>query len=62
MKTNKEQIINKDRKFLIKYIAGSYPLGGYVAWPESDSTNITDDMPYRRAKAGGYIALPVSKK
>jgi hypothetical protein len=62
MKTNNKQIINKDRKFLIKYIAGLYPPGGYVALPKWDSTNINDDKPYRRTKAGGYIALPVSKK
>jgi hypothetical protein len=62
MKTNKEQIINKDRKFLIKCFAGLYPPGGYVAWPKSDSTNATDEMPFRRTKAGGYIAIPVARK
>ena len=49
----------KTQTFYCRYYPGLYPSGAYVAWPNSKVDSGTkDDMPYRRTKAGGYIALP----
>ena len=63
MKTNLK--INKYRykRQYIKYYAGLYPLGAYISWPKQHSvTDTGDEISYKRAKAGGYIALPTGKQ
>lgn len=64
MKTDFETNTYKRKKIYIKSYTGLYPPGAYIAWPQHDKVNKQgcDEMPYRRTKAGGLIALPVNKK
>lgn len=61
MKTSLELINNKSKESYLKTYAGLYPPGAYIAWPPNKAKpKSEDEQPYRRTKAGGFIALPIS--
>ena len=53
----------KKKKLILKFYPGLYPPGAYIAWPKTETnTQEKDGVPFRRARAGGFIALPVGKQ